>query len=371
MAQQILLSSDKKRVTAAQGARAEFGVTIQNLTTLLDDVTVTVGGVDASWVQVIPAHVPVFAQGEASVRVILQPPLEPARAVAGVYPLQVKGRSQEFAGQEADVAIDFEIQFGGDYRLEIGAVKSTGAQEAAFPVKVCNEANAPLTLRLAGSDTQNAFWYKLEPFQLSIPAGGQGEALLTVRSRQSGLEAQTVSFTLTGQGEWTVSGGDSLGAPAHQVNGQWGQAAPTTLGVAVRPLSPAAGGPAQYLVQVSNPGPNPEAAGLEGSSADGRLGFQFDPPQLSLSPNSTAQSNLLVWQVNPAAGAGGQAVDFWVTARPLSARTRPGSIKAIFAVPAVPAKKRPKWVIPVVVGGALLLLACLAGVVVLVLMNIQ
>ena len=109
MAQQILLSSDKKRVTAAQGARAEFGVTIQNLTTLLDDVTVTVGGVDASWVQVVPAHVPVFAQGEASVRVILQPPLDPARAVAGVYPLQVKGRSQELAGQEADVAIDFEV----------------------------------------------------------------------------------------------------------------------------------------------------------------------------------------------------------------------------------------------------------------------
>ena len=62
MAQQIMLSTDKNRVTVAPGAKTELCVTIQNLTTLVDDVSVSVAGVDQSWVQVVPPHVPIFAQ---------------------------------------------------------------------------------------------------------------------------------------------------------------------------------------------------------------------------------------------------------------------------------------------------------------------
>lgn len=93
-ATQLILTSDKNRVTVSPGAQAEVCVTIQNLTTLVDDVSVNVDGIDKSWVQVVPPHVPVFAQGEASVRVIFQPPADPLHTLAGIYPLSITGSLQ-------------------------------------------------------------------------------------------------------------------------------------------------------------------------------------------------------------------------------------------------------------------------------------
>ncbi len=88
MATQLILTADKDRVTVSPGAQAELSVTINNLTALVDDASVTVNGIDKSWVQVVPPHVPVFAQGEASVRVIFQPPADPLHTLAGIYPLR-------------------------------------------------------------------------------------------------------------------------------------------------------------------------------------------------------------------------------------------------------------------------------------------
>jgi uncharacterized membrane protein len=360
MAQQIILTSDKKQVTVAPGAKTEFNVIIQNLTTLLDDVAVTLTGLDPAWVEVVPAHVPVFAQGEASVRVIVKPPLDPARAQAGVYPLQVNGRSQE-SGQQAATNLELEIQFGGDYRIEVGSGTALNPQEASFPLKVRNDANAALTLRCTGADPQNVFWYKVDPYQISVPPGGEVSAQLGIRSRQSAPGSEQVLFSLSAQGEWTLSGGTVVSAPLHQVNGQWGQVEPTTLGVEIHPYPADTSGRASYQVVVNNPGVSNETAALEGSSADGLLGFQFNPAQVNLAPKSQAAVNLLVWALKANASAAGlpsQALDFWVTARPLSAHARPGSGKARFGLTV--AKKQPAWLIPAIIAALVFLLLCLA-----------
>ncbi len=360
MAQPIILNCDKKQVSVAPGAKTEFTVTIQNLTTLLDDVAITVAGIDPGWVEVVPAHVPVFAQGQASVRVILKPPLDPARAKAGLYSIQVNGASQETSGQQVSLSLALEIQFGGDYRIEVGSGTTLNPQEASFPFKVRNDANATLTLRCTGADPQNIFWYKFDPFQISVPPGGETVAQLGIRARQPALSSEMVQFTLSAQGEWTLSGAEAISAPAHQINGQWGQAEPTTLALTLHPYPQDASGGARYQVVVENPGTSIETATLEGSSAGGLLGFQFEPAQLNLPPKGKAAANLLVWVGKTAPGAASQVsqpTDFWVTARPTSPRTRPGSNKARFTPPAQ--KKRPGWLIPLIIGAAILLLLCL------------
>lgn len=362
MAQQIILTSDKKQVSVAPGAKTEFTVTIQNLTTLLDDVAVTLAGLDPAWVEVVPAHVPVFAQGEASVRVIIKPPLDPARAQAGIYPIQVNGQSQELSSQQATTRLELEIQFGGDYRIEVGGGTALSAQEATFPVKVRNDANAPLTLQCSGSDPQNVFWYKFDPFQINVAPGGETTAVLSIRSRQTALSSAQVIFSVSAQGEWTLSGQAAVAAPPHQVNGQWGQVEPTTLAIELRPYPLDNSGRARYQVVVTNPGGTTEPVTLEGSSADGLLGFQFDPPQVSLAPRSNSAANLWVWLAKATpAGLTAQALEFWVTARPLAPRTRPGSAKAHFAAAAAP-KKRFNWIIPAVIAVLLFMLLCLAAV---------
>ena len=353
-ATQLILTSDKNRVTVSPGAQAEVCVTIQNLTTLVDDVSVNVDGIDKSWVQVVPPHVPVFAQGEASVRVIFQPPADPLHTLAGIYPLSITGSLQEQAGEQAVTKVDLEIQFGGDYRTELGKGSSANNQEAVFPFKVHNEANAPLNIRCSGEDPQNACWYKFDPFQFTVPPGSETTTTLSIRSRQQSQDIRKVVFTLETQGEWAVTGMSSVEAALKQVNGQWEQGALPVLGVAINPARIENASRGNYQLVISNPGLIPETVSLEGSPVSGQLSFQFSPAQLTLKPQSQGMATLTVSPTvaNP---AGQTAIDFWVTAKSGSGKTRPGSAQATFVPMAALDKQRPAWLIPVIV-----LVVCLA-----------
>jgi hypothetical protein len=169
-----------------------------------------------------------------------------------------------------------------------------------------------------------------------------------------------------------VRGMAAIKAPAHQINGQWGQVAPTTLEVAVHPYPLDNSGRACYQVMVSNPGHFQEVARLQGSSTEKQLNFQFDPAQITLPPQSQVAANLVVWlatalAAGPPSGVpevtGPQALDFWVTARPVDTQTQPGHMKASFIRPAPPLKKWPNWLIPTIIIAILLLCA---GVVIII-----
>src|SRR5512140_2072712 len=95
----VLLNVDNERVTVAPGSSVEFSATVQNLTTLVDQVTLRVEGVDGQWVQIVPPFLPVFAQGTATARVIISPPNLAGQSSAGSYALRVTGASQERPGE--------------------------------------------------------------------------------------------------------------------------------------------------------------------------------------------------------------------------------------------------------------------------------
>jgi hypothetical protein len=346
---QLILTSDKNRVTVSPGAQAELSVTIQNLTALVDDVSITVSGIDNSWVQVVPPHVPIFAQGEASVRVIFQPPADPLHTLAGVYPLRVRGLLQEQDGEQAETKVDLEIQFGGDYRIELGKGASANNLEAIYPFKVHNDANAPMNVRCSGEDPQSSLWYKFDPFQFTVPPGSDTTATLSIRARQPSQENKKIVFTVKTEGEWTVTGLSAVEASPKQVNGQWEQGALPNLMVTINPARIENGSSGEYHLVVSNPSPTTETIALEGSTAYGQLNFRFEPAQLILRPQSQATATLTVWPATPNP-AGQTAIDFWVTAKSGSGKTRPGSIQASFVhLAQAQGKPRPAWLIPVIV----------------------
>jgi uncharacterized membrane protein len=367
MAQQLMLSSDKNRVAVSPGAQAELSVTIQNLTALVDDVSVTVAGIDASWVQVVPQHVPVFAQGEASVRVLFQPPADALHTLAGTYPLRISGLLQEQDGEQAETKVDLEIQFGGDYRVELGRITSSSNQEAVFPFKVHNDANAPLNIRCSGEDPQNSLWYKFDPFQFTVPPGSEMSTTLSIRARQPSQDNKKVVFILKTQGEWAITGMAPIEASLKQVNGQWEQGALPVLRVEINPTRIEHGSSGNYQLVVSNPGFATEMISLECSSANGQLGFRFNPTELTLRPQGQGITTLTVWPT--AANPPGQTtIDFWVTAKSGSGKSRPGSAQAAFVhlVQALPERKpRPAWLIPVIVLVVSLLLICAISAIVL------
>lgn len=350
MANQILLSVDKQRVSVAPGASVNLAVIAQNLTALVDQVAVRAEGIDPGWTQVIPPYLPVFAQGEATARIVFQPPRDPSISVAGIYPLKVCGASQEFPGQESDAASTLEVQLVGDYRFWLEKNELRGNQEAVFAVKVENSANAPLRLQFKGDDPAQALWFKFDPFQLDVPPGGTGSATLALRTRAVAPNERTLSFTLTAQGELMPKNGAPVVAPTHQVSGQFTQGSPARLTISIQPPLAQGVDRAEYRIQVGNPGAAPVTVELSGDDEAHALDYIFEPSQVTLQPQSEFGIRVMVRALAALTSGGQQRRDWRVTAQPLDAQVPAASAQATFVQLGTPAPAPsgfPWWIVAV------------------------
>lgn len=345
MAPSILLSVDKNKVSVAPGANVELAVTVQNLTTLLDQVAVRVEGLDPTWVQVIPQYLPVFAQGQATARVILKPTRNPAQAVAGVYPLRIRATAQEHPGEEGEAASEMTLQMVGEYEVRLEAASPLSPQEASYPVRVRNAGNAPLQIRLTGADAGAALWYKFDPFQLLVPPGGEAQAALTVRAKQSGAGSRAITFTLTAQGEYQPQNGGRVAAATQQVNGQFLSAAQPKPVVNVEPIQGLPAYYSQYRVRVGNPGGANLVVRLAATDDAHELAYVLDPEEFKLAPQSEGQSTLTV-QPARQAQLDAQPRAFRVVVQSPTGEFPPVSAVATFMpVTAAPPRREFPWVI--------------------------
>ncbi len=343
MANQILLAVNQRRLSVAPGASVDLAVTAQNLTTLLDQVAVRAEGVDPSWTQVIPAYLPVFAQGQATARVVFQPPRDPAAAVAGIYPLRVCGSSQEYPGHEGDATTELEVQLVGDYRFWLERADAHDHQEAVYHVKVDNAANAPLQLQFKGSDPASALWFKFDPFQLTVPPGGQAAASLTLRAKNASPGERSLPFSLVAQGEYRPKDEAPVAAPAHQVAGQFVQGAPARLTLALLPPEVETPDGATFQVRVGNPGAAPITIQLSGADAQGILEFDFEHVQVSLLPQSEKTVETRVRLKAPPTPGGRTHAAFTVTAQPLDSGASAVTAEATFEQRAPAAAEARHW----------------------------
>ncbi len=350
----ILFSVDKTRLSVAPGASVELVVTVQNLTALLDQVAVHLEGIDPTWVEVIPRYLPVFAQGQATARVIIRPPRDPAQSLAGLYPIRVRGTSQANPGQEGEAQTELEIQLIGDYRLLLEKGEISDVQEASYPIKVQNTANAPLQLHFSANDTEEALWYKFDPFQPVAPPGGEATATLTVKARRTTTDQRTIPFNLVAQGNFILKGGAQVAAPARQVPGQFVQLPLLPLTISVHPPQAQDAARTTYEVRVGNPGSAPVTLRLAGADEESALDFQFEPAQLTLAPQAESRATLLVRLKAQPALSEPREKSFRVTALPINSQAQPVSAQAIFVVTAPQAPSREQFPWWIVVGGLVL-----------------
>lgn len=346
----INFSVNNPRLSVAPGASVEMGVTVQNLTTLLDQVAVRLTGVDPTWVQVIPPQVPIFSQSEASARVVISPPNDMAASAAGIYTIQVSGASQENPGQEGQTTTELEIQLVGDYQLRVDGSSTTGGPGAGYPIVVMNASNASLQISFSGSDAGNALWYKFEPFELTVPPGSNGTATLTVRPKSTSTDTRNVTFNLATQGKYVLKGGSQSEAPKHQLAGQFNKAAPSALTLSLRPAPAKDKSSGVFEIRVGNPNLSPVAIRLEGKSNSGNLIFEFAPADLTLAAQNSNRSMLVVRPTSASTIMAPGGEPFRVSAVLVSGDALPVSADATYAPLAVPQPSSiPMWLILVII----------------------
>jgi hypothetical protein len=345
----INFSVNNPHLSVAPGASVELAVTVQNLTALLDQVAVSLIGIDPAWVQVIPQQLPIFAQTQADARVIVSPPNDVTKSLAGTYPLRVTGTSLENKGQEGETTTELEVQLVGDYELRAGASGPGGGQEASYPITVKNLSNAALQVRLAGNDQGDALWYKFEPFQLIVAAGTDGVAKLTVRAKPGAASNGNVIFNLAAQGEYLLKGGAQTAAPAHQLSGRFTRAAPAPLTLSLRAVSTRDNSAPVFEVRVANPNLAPVTVRLVGQDKTGSLNFEFAPPELTLASQGSGRSMVIVRLASATMSGAPRSETFQVTARIVTGEAQEASAEGMFTPVAVGQKSTSLWPILLIV----------------------
>lgn len=341
MVSQINFAVDQDTVSVAPGANVELGVNVRNMTTLLDQVAVRVEGVEPDWFRVVPPQLPVFAQGQATARVIVQPPYDLARVRAGAYPLRVTGASQENPGQVGETVAELEIQLSGDYELTLEPLESN-AEPGTFTIKVNNEANAGLQMSFTASDDEDALWYKFEPFQLNVQPGAQATTTLQVRAKQPRSNQQIVQFNIVARGEYQLQGGTRVDAPTRNLSAGYRAPAPAAMRLTIDPVLNGNDSTKSYRVKLDNPGQMPITVRLVGQAGAGNLNFEFAPQQLTVSPRSQATAMVTVRPIT----AVELAESFRVLALPENNQVEPVAVEATF-VPQVLPKSIPLPTMPI------------------------
>jgi beta-lactamase class A len=290
------LSVNSSLLTVAPGADVEAKVTVQNLTNLLDQVEIHIDGVDPAWVELIPLVQTFYPLAPATARILIHPPQDLAQSVAGIYPLVIRSRLQENAGQEGRTTTDLEIQLVGDYEINLVEKEARATQEASYAIQVGNKSNAPLQLRLHGSDFAQALAYKFDPLVLSVPPANSGTATLTVRARQTVDQERTVPFSVSGQGQFMLNGGARVATASHETAGQFVQLPLPALAVWVEPpqIETTTKAKNQYEVHVRNPSPRAVRVRLTATDDSGNLDFQVKPSEFELAPEAESSATLII-----------------------------------------------------------------------------
>ncbi|MFN8499765.1 MAG: hypothetical protein U0641_18075 [Anaerolineae bacterium] len=355
MAALIALSIDKTYVNVRPGASTELLATIQNRSAQLDQPALRVEGVDPNWVEIVPPAVLVFAQGQATARIIFHPPAAVEGALAGAYPVRITALSREKPGEAESQTAELRVERVGAWALDVTPGEARGTPDATYQVSVRNKGNALLTLNLRANDSANALFAVFNPFALSVPAGEAAQATLSVRPRRANTDGRRLTVTITGEGQFHLHNSPPAPAPPVSATTQYvlPEAAALALDVSPLQIEDTSGG--QFRIQVGNPGWAPVTVTLTASDADGHIGYRFDPPRLTLGPQTTDYTTLYVTVKTPSPADGPRDDHIRVAATPEGAPEQAVWQDVVLHRPAVRAARR-QWPCSFVAVGLLLLL---------------
>ncbi len=109
MADKVEVTVAPTTFAVAAGDTTEATATLRNLGQTVDQLTLSIEGLDPSWYALPVSSVALFPNDQDSLRIILQPPKTPDTK-AGSYPFRVKVSSQENPEEITTVDLALEIR---------------------------------------------------------------------------------------------------------------------------------------------------------------------------------------------------------------------------------------------------------------------
>lgn len=161
------------------GDTVEATTTIRNLGQSVDQLTLSVDGLDPSWYILPVSSVALFPNDQDNLKIILHPPKTP-ETKGGSYPFHISVVSQENPDEKFIVDVTLEIQALPEVDLSISPPNTSG-RKGTYQIVANNPGDRETTLHLTASDVQRKLQFHLHPESLTVPGGSRSEATLDVQ----------------------------------------------------------------------------------------------------------------------------------------------------------------------------------------------
>ena len=178
MPEKIQVSANPSSLVAKVGDIVESNLTLRNTGQTIDQLTISVEGLDASWYTLPVSSVAMFPNDEDNLKIVLEPP-KTDKISAGTYPFHIKVNSQADPEEITTVEMSIELQTIPELEISISP-QSIKGRRGVYTIEINNPGDSGSQLHLQTSDTHGALRYRLQPEFLEIPAKGHMQATLEV-----------------------------------------------------------------------------------------------------------------------------------------------------------------------------------------------
>jgi hypothetical protein len=203
------------------GGRANLSATLFNQSGIVDTYDLRLRGLPDGWYTITPATVNLLPFGaeqdhaEEHIAIVLHPPQAP-EAEARQWPIALVARSRSRGEDAVEAAGMVVIAPFERFDCRVRPQLVRGQVSAEYLVPVRNLGNAPLHVALSGEDDEGMTRVAFDPPRLTIPAGGEARAALTVsaaRLRDVPEQRRAVSVLVEGASQRTESHATFLQTP--------------------------------------------------------------------------------------------------------------------------------------------------------------
>jgi hypothetical protein len=182
-----------ERLQLAPGASASVVLLVTNNSPVVDQVSVSVDGLDPAWFTVRAGVVNVFPSSQDRLELDIH---LPGDATAGLRNLQLNVVGRAAPDTPVVVALPVEVLALGSIDVRLSPLRVTIGRRGAgrFSLDIANSSNAERLIDLAVDDPDQLLEVRFSPDRLAVPAGVTVQSLLTVRPRKRPLIALPRSY---------------------------------------------------------------------------------------------------------------------------------------------------------------------------------
>lgn len=178
MTNKIEATVTPKSLVAKVDETVQAIVGLHNLGQSIDQLNVSVEGLDNSWYSLPVSSVALFPNDKDELKIIFNPP-KTSQIKSGTYPFRIKVSSQ--ANPEESIVVDmaFNVQTMPEVESTMLPQSITG-RRGIYKITINNPGDNEVTLNLDVGDSHDALKYNLSPTTLKIPANSNALATLEV-----------------------------------------------------------------------------------------------------------------------------------------------------------------------------------------------